>query len=64
MDNYEESALSFHSYLEHGLNVDLNNFKCGIVRKCGFLDLDREEFKLVDRLRCNTLGLNRCKISK
>ena len=25
--------------LEHGLNVKLNDFKRGIVRKCNFLDL-------------------------
>ena len=64
MNHYEESALAFHSYLEHGLNVKLNDFKCGIVKKCNFMDLDREEFKLAERLRCNTLGLNRCNISR
>ena len=64
MHHYEESALSHHSYLEHGLNVKLDNFKCAIVKKCNFLNLDREEFKLVERLRCKTMGLNRCKISK
>ena len=64
VDHYEESALANHSYLEHGLNVKLNNFKCGIVRKSNFLELDREEFKLVEKLRCKNLGLNRCKIAK
>ena len=63
LEHYEDSALSYHSYLEHGLNVNLNNFKCGIVKKCNFMELDREEFKLVERLRCKTLGLNRCRIS-
>ena len=63
-ENYEESALSYHSFLDHGLNADLSNFKCAIVKKCGFLNLDREEYKLVERLRCKSLGLNRCKISR
>ena len=60
--NFEKSALSHHSYLDHGLNASLKDFNCAIIKKCGHLSLDREEFKLVERLRLNTLGLNRCKI--
>ena len=26
VEHYEESALSYHSYLEHGQNVNLNDF--------------------------------------
>ena len=62
--HYEESALSNHSYLSHGLGVTLKDFKCAIYKKCGFMNLHREEFKLCEKLRCKTLGLNRCKISK
>ena len=64
LENYELSALSNHSYIDHNLNIGLKDFSCAIVKKCNFMNLDREEFKLVENLRLQTLGLNRCKITK
>ena len=61
-EHYENSALSNHSFIDHNLDIGLKDFSCAIVKKCNFLNLDREEFKLIEKLRLRTLGLNRCKV--
>ena len=61
-ENYELSALSNHSFIDHNLDIGLKDFSCAIIKKCNFLNLDREEFKLIEKLRLKTLGLNRCKV--
>ena len=62
--NHEDSALAHHSYLDHGLGVHLKNFDCAIVKTCKTRQLDREEFKFIERFQSLTKGLNRCKIIK
>ena len=64
MTKHEDSALSHHSYMDHGLGVKLKNFACAIVKKCKFRQLDREEFKFIERFQTLTKGLNRCKVIK
>ena len=42
--------------MKHGLNINLiNDFRCGKAKKCNSMELDREEFKLVERL-CSGTG--------
>jgi hypothetical protein len=62
LESYELSALSNHSFIDHNLDIGLKDFSCAIIKKCNFLNLDREEFKLIEKLRLKTLGLNRCKV--
>ena len=42
--------------------LKLKNFKCAIVKKCKIRQLDREEFKFIEKFQTLTKGLNRCKI--
>ena len=62
VSKHEDSALAHHSYMDHGLGVKLQNFKCAIVKKCKIRQLDREEFKFIEKFQTLTKGLNRCKI--
>ena len=64
MLDHEDSALAHHSYQDHGLHVKLKDFVCAIVKKCSIRQLDREEFKFMERFQTLTKGLNRCKIIK
>ena len=64
MDQYDKSALATHSYQSHGLLCKLKDFRCAVFKKTSFINLDREEYKLCEKLRTNTMGLNRCKIVK
>ena len=64
INKHEDSALAHHSYMDHGLGVKLKDFKCAIVKKCKVRQLDREEFKFIERFQTLTKGLNRCKIIK
>ena len=62
MLKHEDSALAHHSYQDHGLGVKMKDFVCAIVKKCKIRQLDREEFKFIERFKTLTKGLNRCKI--
>jgi hypothetical protein len=60
----EKSALAEHSYLVHGENFDLNNFKCMIYNSVNPMDLNRHEARLIGRLRTNVMGINRMNVQK
>ena len=60
-NKWEGSALSMHAKEKHGENVSLNNFKISLVKKCSPQRIRREEFKLIDRYKTRTRGMNRYK---
>ena len=63
-EKFENSALSTHSFLVHNLSISLDDFKFMIVKKVRPLELDREEFKLIEHFKTNTRGINRCKVAR
>ena len=40
----------------------MNAYVCAIVKKCKVRNLDREEFKYIEKFQSLTKGLNRCKV--
>ena len=58
---WEDSALSLHASIVHGINVDLNNFKVSLIKKCSPKRIRREEFRYIDKYKTKTFGINRYK---
>ena len=58
---WEDSALSVHASMAHGENVELNNFKISLIKKCSPQRIRREEFRYIDKHRTRTFGINRYK---
>ena len=63
-NDYEKSALATHAFKEHFDNFNLSNFELGVVKKCRPIDLDRQEFKFIDRYRTKSLGLNKIQVKR
>ncbi len=61
---HEKSAAALHAHTAHDPPLKLSDFKCGIVKRTSHaVNLDREEFKFIEKYRTNCKGLNRCKVS-
>ena len=61
---FDGSAVATHAYTKHDPPLELTDFKCGVLKTLPSpLNLDREEFKLIERFRTNTRGINRCRVS-
>ena len=58
-EKWENSALSMHAREVHKMQFSLDIFNISIVKKVSPQQLRREEFKLIDKVRTATLGLNR-----
>ena len=58
---WEDSALSTHSHNVHRENFNLSDFKITLVKKCSPQIIRREEFKIIDKYRTRTMGINRYK---
>ena len=63
-NDYEKSALATHTFEVHGDNLNMSNFEFGVVKKCRPRDLDREEFKFIDKYRTKELGLNKIQVKR
>ena len=60
---YEKSAAALHAYTAHDPPLDLTDFKCAIVKQTSHaVQLDREEFRYIEKHKTNFKGLNRCKV--
>ena len=60
-EKWESSALSMHSKSVHANDFDLRHFRITLLRKVSPQRIRREEFKLIDKYRTRTLGINRYK---
>ena len=61
--SYEGSALSQHIFDCHSeSDMNLSNFKIGIVKVCSADMLDREEDRFINKFRTNIWGLNRMRV--
>ena len=60
-EKWESSALSMHSKSVHANDFDLGHFRITLLRKVSPQRIRREEFKLIDKYRTRTLGINRYK---
>ena len=61
-EKWENSALSMHAKDVHQNEFNLDNFTISVVKKVSPQNLRREEFKIIDKYRTNSLGLNRYKV--
>ena len=61
-DAFQKSALSMHSFEEHSLEHSIDSFEFSILKRTPALNLHREEFRYIEKLRTKTFGLNRMKI--
>ena len=59
---FEQSALSYHSFLAPKDNFSMNNFKLVIVKEVNPLNLDREEQRFINTFKTNIFGLNRMEV--
>ena len=60
-EKWESSALSMHSKSAHAEEFDLKHFRISLLRKVSPQRIRREEFKLIDKYRTRTVGINRYK---
>ena len=58
---WENSALSMHSKTVHPNNFRLSDFEITLLKKISPQRIRREEFKLIDKFKTRTLGINRYK---
>ena len=61
-DAFQKSALSMHSFEEHSLEHSIDSFEFSILKRTPALNLHREEFRYIEKLRTKTFGLNRMKV--
>ena len=59
--DFQKSALSMHSQELHPDNSNLENFEIAVIKRVNVRNIKREEFRVIDKFRTNTLGLNRYK---
>ena len=59
---HAKSALAQHCFEEHPDQMELSVFKVGFVTTCKATDLDREETRLINKLRTKVMELNRIKV--
>ena len=60
-DKWEKSALSMHAKEAHQNNFSLEIFNVSVIKEVSPQHLRREEFKIIDKYRSASLGLNRYK---
>ena len=60
-NKWESSALSMHAKSVHPNYFDLSYFKITLLKKISPQRIRREEFKLIDKFKTRTLGINRYK---
>lgn len=63
-EGYKKSALSLHAFDHHRDDFSLDNYKFAIVKECNPRQLNREEFRFIEKFKTNCLGLNRCKVER
>ena len=51
-----------HSFEEHSLEHSIDSFEFSIFKRTPALNLHREEFRYIEKLRTKTFGLNRMKV--
>ena len=61
-DAFQKSTLPMHSFEEHSLEYSIDSFKFSILKRTPALNLHREEFRYIEKLRTTTFGLNRMKV--
>ena len=64
--NFEDrnkSALSMHAFEYHD-HLSIENFRFAVLKECNPRDLNREEFRFIEKFGTNCLGLNRCKVER
>ena len=59
---HAKSALAQHCFEEHPDQMELSVLKVGFVTNCKATDLDREETRLINKLRTKVMELNRIKV--
>ena len=59
---HAKSALAQHFFEEHPDQMELSVFKVGFVTTCKATYLDREETRLINKLRTKVMELNRIKV--
>ena len=59
--DWESSALSMHAKEKHGENFSLSNFRISLIKSVSPQRIRREEFKLIDKYKTRTRGMNRYK---
>ena len=60
-NNFQKSALSMHAKDKHQNNFSLENFKIAIIKKVSPRKIKREEFRVIDKCRTKSYGMNRYK---
>ena len=61
-DAFQKSALSMHSFEEHSSERSIDSFEFSILKRTPALNLHREEFRYIEKLRTKTFGLNHMKV--
>ena len=61
-DAFQKFALSTHSFEEHSLEHSIDSFEFSILKRTPALNLHREEFRYIEKLRTKSFGLNRIKV--
>ena len=61
-EKWKKSALSMHAKDMHKNYFSLNNYSIALIKKVSPQNLRREEFRLIDKYRMVSLGLNRYKV--
>ena len=61
-DAFQKSALSMHLFEEHSLEHNIDSFEFSILKCTPALNLHREEFRYIEKLRTKTFGLNCMKV--
>ena len=62
--DYKKSALSLHAYEHHRDRMDMDIFNFAILKECNPRQLNREEFRFIEKYKTNCFGLNRCKVER
>ena len=63
-EDFQKSALAIHAFERHPENFSLDIFKFCVFKEVHPLNLNREEFKYIEKFKTNGLGINRCKVRK
>ncbi|KAL5254262.1 hypothetical protein ACHWQZ_G013894 [Mnemiopsis leidyi] len=63
-EDFKKSALSLPAMENHPDCFDINIYKMAVLKKVNPRDLNREEFRYIEKYQTNSYGLNRCKVER
>ena len=63
-EDYKKSALSLHAMEHHPDHFKLDIYQLAVIKEVAPRNLNREEFRLIEKFKTNCIGLNRCKVER